>query len=312
MPTITNRLRILIDQDGTHYFSKCDPLERKQLALLDSLKLPVPPVVIDIRDGEFASIDCGRSLCDILRTEGAAAHILPMAGRLLGLTHFQFEQRTSDIPVEILRSELAHTAHITRSFRARYMHSHIECFTSVVEQCTSRGIRHLTPLISCLADCAEHLAPRANTSDGGQVIYGDFKPDNIVVKERDLRGTHLTLIDPHICLGDRRFDVAKFISRVLLEPNGARLEDVLSTFNSSYRGIFHEDGIGAVPVSLRDLVAMDSLNVLSSYLLCALRGDEGFRLVASLQAAEYREYLTWHLERLVFKGAYEDVLNERL
>lgn len=310
VPTITNRVQILVDNAGVQYFRKQDPCQRRQLKLLESLELPVPPVIVDIPPDAFASIYCGCPLSEMLNDTSVAPDLLAKAGRVLGRTHLMLAERSPHIDRSLLRTEEAHTAHILKSFRARYIQSTVEPFAVALGQADSSRGKELASLLACMRACSQALVDRAQGPDGTHVIYGDYKPDNIVVDLTHIAGPHLTLIDPHICEGDRRFDVAKFVSRVLLEPQGSKLLPGLYDFVGSYRSIFNEERGSGVSASLRELIAMDSLNVLSSYVLLSLKGDCSFRLVAALGNKDYRSYLIRHLEKLVAGGSHANVFKD--
>ena len=112
-----------------------------------------------------------------------------------------------------------------------------------------------------------------------QICYGDFKPDNILVDPYD--NQKLVLIDPFITNGSKQFDLAKFTSRVRLANEGSSNE-LLDSFYQGYGTGAMKDTEGYGAFGFNDLVKIDSLNILKSYVKRYVRGDLSYHAVRQL------------------------------
>ncbi|HIQ56691.1 TPA: hypothetical protein EYG96_01465, partial [Candidatus Gracilibacteria bacterium] len=123
-------------------------------------------------------------------------------------------------------------------------------------------------------------------SDGDtEIAFGDTKPENVII---DTLREDLYFIDPSFVRGSRYFDYSKLISRLVMEgvKTSVAIHEVLrrtGDFNIKkdvYRGL-----------SIADLVNIDMVNILSSYLGRALSGNNSYRMVQSLTQGEFLQNL---------------------
>ncbi len=130
------------------------------------------------------------------------------------------------------------------------------------------------------------IAAIGNDSDGDtEIAFGDAKPENVII---DSLRKELYFVDPSFIRGSRYFDYSKLISRLIME--GIKVEiaiyEVLrrtGDFNIKkdvYRGL-----------SIADLVNIDMVNILSSYLGRALSGNNSYRMVDNLTKNEFIQNL---------------------
>lgn len=121
-------------------------------------------------------------------------------------------------------------------------------------------------------------------------MYGDFKPENIVVKKEVERG--LYCIDPEIMQGSRYFDLAKFINRYLIDCNSPQDRHFITYFLDAYGESLEITKPIYGPFTFLDLMAIDLLNLFKSLLKKYQMNDKSYRLVLQLDNPEFCNAIT--------------------
>lgn len=127
-----------------------------------------------------------------------------------------------------------------------------------------------------------------------QIIFGDYKPENLLV----MNGyKQIRVIDPVITRGSLSFDLAKFSSRVLLEGALSGQPASLEAFFKGY-GMYPDPDIKLYgPFTFNDLVTIDQLNILRSY-FSRYGHKKGYRFVEALGDKDFCKRLTSQFQRL--------------
>lgn len=276
--TITASPHEACDPDGGIWYVKNDDSEQaQQLRFLAELGLPIPEVM-SIGDGKIASRHAGVSLDQVIKAgdrPGAEA-IVSQAGALLSRVH------TALGPLDNLPSEEmwappnpVTTAQPAVNFAYRFIDARSSATNAMASgdlpEAASAVRGRLRYLVSIMQETGMPDGLLAET----EMSYGDYKPENILSNSDG----KLYLIDPLLHKGNRIADLAKFCSRYALEPNAPNLE-TSEPFLAGYQA--QHEGHRFDEEEFVWLSALDTANILSSYLGRLAKGDKRFRIVSQL------------------------------
>lgn len=121
------------------------------------------------------------------------------------------------------------------------------------------------------------------------IFHGDYKPDNLLVREKGEDAFQMTVIDPIMSRGSRYFDVAKFSARYLLESPNYSFGNNLAYFFDGYGERPGTDEPVYGELTILNLMQMDILNTLKSYSRRHFAGNNNYRLVAAMGNPEFCE-----------------------
>lgn len=175
------------------------------------------------------------------------------------------------------------------------------------------GLTRLTQTVSQLADnFLSRLEPfvveRNGVSDEGEVnprliiedcnlFYGDFKPENILATRKYNRW-NLRVIDPILSRGSKYFDLAKFVSRYLIDNPAQEQRTTLSAFLEGYGETPSGNLRVYGPFTFMNLVVLDRLNSLKSLIRRYNNRSSEYRLITSLESPDFCEQILQQTMRL--------------
>ncbi|MFH0851762.1 MAG: hypothetical protein V1876_03365 [Candidatus Peregrinibacteria bacterium] len=281
---------ICFTREGQAFFLKhASHEEYRQLMMFKEMGIPIPNRVA-YSDGMLATSFAGYPLSlspkdDIQKYEEA--------GELLRYLHAVLNNQSGSVPDAVLSSSEKSTGHIIRNFRYRFLQRQSKATNALLEQ----RIPVETPLgklRDSILDTAGSYSFRCSDVDCDEhdrdVIYGDYKSDNILSTGE---GGGLVLIDPDVRKGCCSFDIAKFVSRSLLENIDCK--SLIHAFLKGY-GFHEETEVPYGELHFRDQVAIEMINILSAYAGRWLQNDGTFRLINRFGDQEYLAYLTHLLD----------------
>ncbi len=138
--------------------------------------------------------------------------------------------------------------------------------------------------------------PKLTIEDNG-LFYGDFKPENILAT-RDSNHWNLRVIDPVLSDGSKYFDLAKFVSRYLIDNPTEKQRKALDAFFEGYGEIPSGNLRIYGPFTFMNLVVLERLNSLKSYIRRYHNKSSDYRLVNSLGSPDFCEQILQQTMRL--------------
>jgi serine/threonine protein kinase len=230
--------------------------------------------------------DAGHPLSSVLPENAASSY--RKAGNLLRHMHTTFKHATGAIPQELLSISTKDSGHPVQNFCHRF----IERKSNATNAFCSHEIPFQFPMLhrlqESIANILQDMRQKCSAIDCQQedndIIFGDYKPDNILISKLG----ELCLIDPDIRRGKECFDIAKFVSRVLLE--GETAFPLLTEFSAGY-GHIEPSELHYGNLEFKEQVLLDLINILSAYLGRCILGQRSFRLVQQLSDEQYCNYL---------------------
>jgi hypothetical protein len=299
--TITSSPKILSDNLGNKYYEKSDHLQNLQFQYLSALNLPVPKFIANLTEDTFITIESGIPLQDILAINRLSVEekkkILECVGKQLRNLEYGLDEIDAALPSEVVFTSYIPTAHIVRSFLSRYYFNEGDSFSNIKK--ISLGFSGtINDLLHKMQEISENYLNLINIKDLDkcdiELFYGDIKPENILIKQNN--SWEVTFVDPTISRGSHNFDNAKFISRMLLEPEINDCWEYIGYFYEGYGSRLDLNSIAYANLKLRDLIKIDTLNVLTSYTTRHLQGDNNYRLVRLMNDEGYLKRIIDNLD----------------
>jgi len=123
-------------------------------------------------------------------------------------------------------------------------------------------------------------------------MYGDFKPENILVEQVE-NPKNILCIDPEIMLGTPSFDLAKFINRYLIDTESDSQRKLVLAFLNAYtiKKINVFDKVYG-PFTFLDLMTLDLLNLFKSLLSRYSANEKNYRLTLHLDNPQFCNKIT--------------------
>ena len=274
---------------GKQYFVKPDhnKLEYRQYKVLADIGMAIPDEIIYLKEThELATLDMGDPFYELMREpEGMFRSFLVAAANLINDFHEKISGVT-DLDEELIRINPSQSAHPVANFVSRFIDRNSmasNVFLNKPEEVdigtnsVNRSFNELHAYVmSIIQDYEEKVQDVVSDCyEDTDIILGDFKPENLVV----FNDRKLVTIDPLLSRGDFEFDVTKFISRLILE--GASPSEALD-FLKIYDGNEELDEDVYRGFSRRELINLDMVNILASYMGRALMGKTNYRLIHNL------------------------------
>lgn len=212
--------------------------EKESLDLLQSIGLSVPGKRKLLGQGRYISMNyiSGDTFGDLLSGGKDTLNISKKAGTLLRIFHDKINKNTDNLTIEINTPNANLNAQCAINFNALTS----KLCNEKLQSPFSKAVR--------LAEGIILKNPQYLQSP--DIIYGDFKPDNLVV------GSHgIYLIDPHLSYGRLSCDVGKMISRLYL-INPKKASENIDSFLSGYKPTAN---------MLREIRHMAGMDILNTY-----------------------------------------------
>ena len=219
--------------------------EIESLNYLESIGIAVPGNRTLIDSGAFIEMDyiSGKTLGEALATQEDHTNQLHETGKLLRSIHDAIDTHdppstfTVNLADGTINAQCAlNMKHLTLGWLGDYSIKQQDAtLTAILDQVRAILKKHPEYLVS------------------NKVIYGDFKPDNLIIGDRVLYS-----IDPHFSYGRRSCDPAKMIARLYL-TNPKKAETQASSFIEGY-------GKTEYMTEIYHMAAFDILNTYSRLL----------------------------------------------
>lgn len=218
----------------------------KQLEFLRDSSIIVPPKIELIENSSAIIMDYveGVSIDTLIKEKSSAlSSVFIKLGNLLTNLHKTLSLVSSNKDILIKNEELNY--HCARNFQFMSLPNFLALGNGKSEK-----------ILKQLAQTANKAIERHPEVLGCEdVIYGDFKPENIIWSFQDEK---VYLIDPMLALGRRSCDIGKIISRTILADSGV-IDNELSEFIKIIRSHY---GIKIMRES-QMMAAFDILNFIS-------------------------------------------------
>lgn len=278
-------------------YIKPDPTgqEYRQLLMLQKLGLPVPEKIYYLpgtkRLATSASGEPLHAKYWNAEHDGKLSEYLQKASHLLQQVHSKIQ----GVHPSILRNSAGETSHPINNFKHRFESLNSTSTNSFLEQDPTNSsmqeeFKKLTNLMLMMIDIFSVKIDHVISEEDDENFLGDFKPENLVLNGAD----QISIIDPQISKGSRYFDVSKFFSRSILDGIAPKN---IKPFLTQYEDNLVLDKKVYQNLTLRDLITVDMLNILSSYLGRFFEGKHEYRLVRQLSNPKKINQITSFLGR---------------
>ena len=298
--SLTGRVPVVCDGAGTRFYCKQDLEQYVQLTVLAQLGIPVVAPVLAAEGGTFLSREQGRSLSAALGESGTALRDcrgFASLGQTLSTIHASLAGARIESRIEgWISDDAGRTGNICANFRHRFVaraSAAANAFLGSAKLFADGPLREVSRQLRALIERGMSLlAAIERRSEPAQLIYGDFKPENILFRRCVRSGfADFVLIDPQICRGAPAMDLAKFMSRTLMAADAPRACDLLAAFLEGY-GAARAGSGPSVPL----LAALDAANIMSAYLGRLAKGESGFEQARLFRCPQSLQRLSLLLE----------------
>jgi len=279
-------------ETGKNYFVKkdLDAVEfRRYHVMIDVGVENVPSEIFYLEDTEsLVTCEMGQPSQKRMLEKGNIHDFFCLAANLILDFHTKID-RIGNIDLDLIKVRSSHTSHPIFNFNSRFIEKNSTASNAFLEY-SEEDLKNLDlagDLIEPFKELSRYVFEIVegyerkvmevidDCHEDNDIALGDFKPENIIIDENK----KLTLIDPSFVKGNKIFDPTKFVSRLLLEGvNPIYVFNFLELCykqrdidKSVYRGF-----------SKKELINMDMVNILSSYLGRFLLGNKNYRLVDRL------------------------------
>lgn len=286
--TIIDQTEKYFDENGSVFYVKSEPTSPRQfeqIKLLESLGVPVPSKIVKVSKHKYATLYSGRTLLEV--TQEGTANIgkhYQNAGILLKEIHSLLNNSEQIIDEELLKiPDISNSQHID-TFRRIFISKDFPRVKSIFDrELPDKRIIKLFELLEVKA--MEINSQLTNTSQVGDIIYGDFKQENILIQD-----DKIILIDPVLRRGSIYFDLARFCSRFLQEyPQQDTLH--LECFLKAYDEDLDINSIAYQGLSLNELIIVDLMNILMYYISDYVSRKRDYRITKIVASDKYFEYI---------------------
>ena len=291
--TITRYVSKFRNKSGTCFYKKADPngTEFKKYALISKYGVPIPQTVLYLKDTqEIVTQDSGIPLQDKMRADNLFYYNSnAKVAKLVREMHSSFTKVSTNTHSDLLPFNPGHTSHPILNFESRFIGENSNASNAFLNS-NSQDLNNLDLpgdnkkafidlyfyVLSTMTSYLNSIKPMIEDCYGDkEMILGDFKPENLLY---DIQ-KGITVIDPSCIKGSKYFDVTKYVSRLLLE--GVNPNDAIR-FIGLYEGHIDLDKVVYRGLTMRALINIDMINILSSYIGRYLQGKTDYRLVNQL------------------------------